>query len=221
MPFAATLIAALVAGFVAREALDLPLVAAMAIALVGWPRRRLRGAAGAALIRRRRASAPGCLGVDADRDAVGTRRDASNEGRVLMVNDNLAEAARAAQTGVSRAGSAAACTASSRSIPRSSRIHDHRERGKVVNAAWNGYNLINALSLGAVGLGWFASRLTETQPQRLSERERKLAMAKDGFTLAALATGIANGVEGARLASLEPEGAVPIERGTTPRRRRR
>jgi hypothetical protein len=32
--FAATLIAALVAGFVAREALDLPLVAAMAIALV-------------------------------------------------------------------------------------------------------------------------------------------------------------------------------------------
>jgi len=32
-PFAATLIAALVAGFVARELLDLPLVAAMAIAL--------------------------------------------------------------------------------------------------------------------------------------------------------------------------------------------
>lgn len=33
-PFAATLIAALAAGFVARELLDLPLVAAMAIALV-------------------------------------------------------------------------------------------------------------------------------------------------------------------------------------------
>lgn len=33
-PFAATLIAALVAGFVARNALDLPLVAAMAVALV-------------------------------------------------------------------------------------------------------------------------------------------------------------------------------------------
>jgi len=32
--FAATLIAALVAGLLAREALDLPLVAAMAIALV-------------------------------------------------------------------------------------------------------------------------------------------------------------------------------------------
>ena len=34
MPFAATLIAALLAGFLAREALGLPLVAAMAIALV-------------------------------------------------------------------------------------------------------------------------------------------------------------------------------------------
>jgi hypothetical protein len=33
VPFAATLIAAVVAGLVAREALDLPLVAAMAIAL--------------------------------------------------------------------------------------------------------------------------------------------------------------------------------------------
>lgn len=44
--FAATLIAALLAGFVAREALDLPLVAAMAIALVA-------GLAADALVRRR------------------------------------------------------------------------------------------------------------------------------------------------------------------------
>jgi hypothetical protein len=53
-------------------------------------------------------------------------------------------------------------------------ISDHRERGKVVNAAWNGYNMINAVSLGAVATGWFASRLTETQPKRLSSRERDL-----------------------------------------------
>ena len=41
-------------------------------------------------------------------------------------------------------------------------------------------------------------------------------MAKDGLTLAALATGIASGVQGARLAREAPEGAVPIERGTKP-----
>jgi hypothetical protein len=45
-PFVATLLAALVAGFVAREALGLPLVAAMAIALVA-------GLAADALARRR------------------------------------------------------------------------------------------------------------------------------------------------------------------------
>ncbi len=47
-PFAATLLAALVAGFIAREALDLPLAAAMAIALVAglaadWAARRRLG----------------------------------------------------------------------------------------------------------------------------------------------------------------------------------
>jgi hypothetical protein len=67
-----------------------------------------------------------------------------------------------------------------------------------------------------VALGWFGSRLTETRPDRLTAEERKLAMAKDGLTLAALGTGIASGVQGARLARQAPEGAVPIERGTKP-----
>jgi hypothetical protein len=42
-----------------------------------------------------------------------------------------------------------------------------------------------------------------------------LAVAKDGFTLTALATGVASGVLGARLARA-PEGAVSMERGTKP-----
>jgi hypothetical protein len=95
-------------------------------------------------------------------------------------------------------------------------IDDKRERGKVVNAAWNGYNLINSVSLGAVAAGWFASRLTETRPDRLTERERKLALAKDGLTLAALGTGIASGVQGSKLAGQAPEGAVPVEAGNKP-----
>jgi hypothetical protein len=51
---------------------------------------------------------------------------------------------------------------------------DRRQRGKVVNAAWNDYNVINAISLGSVALGWFASRVTETRLDRLTE-ERSLA----------------------------------------------
>jgi len=44
----------------------------------------------------------------------------------------------------------------------------------------------------------------------------QIAMAKDGLTLLALGTGIASAMQGARLARQEPEGAVPIERGTKP-----
>jgi len=133
-----------------------------------------------------------------------------------MVNDNLAEAARAAHDWGLASWLGGSMYGQFALNPSVARIQDHRERGRVVNAAWNGYNVINALSLGAVALGWFASRITETQPRRLSSRERDLARAKDGLTLAALATGVASAVEGARLASMEPEGAVPIERGTKP-----
>ena len=48
------------------------------------------------------------------------------------------------------------------------------------------------------------------------ESERQLAKAKDGLTLAALATGLTSGILGARLAKQAPEGAVPIEGGTKP-----
>lgn len=133
-----------------------------------------------------------------------------------MVNDNLAEAARAAHDWGLASWLGGSMYGQFALNPSVERIGDHRERGRVVNAAWNGYNTINAVSLGAVALGWFASRLTETKPRRLSKREKGLAKAKDGLTLTALATGVASAIEGARLASAAPEGAVPIERGTTP-----
>jgi hypothetical protein len=133
-----------------------------------------------------------------------------------MTNDTLAEAARAAHDWGLASWLGGSMFGKFALNPSVAQISDHRERGKVVNAAWNGYNVINALSLGAVALGWFASRFTETRPSRLSSRERDLAKAKDGLTIAALVTGAASAVEGARLAKAEPEGAVPIERGTKP-----
>lgn len=132
-----------------------------------------------------------------------------------MVNENLAEAARAAHDWGLASWLGGTMFGKFALNPSVARIDDHRERGKVVNAAWNGYNAINAASLGAVALGWFASHLTDGE-RRASGRERTLMRAEDGLTLAALATGVASAVEGARLARAAPEGAVPIERGTTP-----
>jgi hypothetical protein len=134
----------------------------------------------------------------------------------MTTTDTVAEAARAAHDWGLASWLGGSMFGKFALNPSVAQISDHRERGKVVNAAWNGYNVINAVSLGAVATGWFASRLTETHPKRLTPRERELAKAKDGLTVAALLTGIASGIEGARLASTEPEGAVPIERGTVP-----
>lgn len=133
-----------------------------------------------------------------------------------MTNDAIAEAARAAHDWGLASWLGGSMFGKFALNPSVAQISDHRERGKVVNAAWNGYNLINTVSLSAVAAGWFASRLTETHPTRLSDRERDLAKAKDGLTIVALLTGAASGIEGARLAKAEPEGAVPIERGTVP-----
>jgi hypothetical protein len=133
-----------------------------------------------------------------------------------MVNDTLAQSARAAHDWGLASWLGGSMYGQFALNPAVARIDDKRERGKVVNAAWTGYNLINAVSLGSVAVGWFASRLTETRPDRLTEEERKLARVKDGLTLAALGTGIASAVQGARLAREAPEGAVPIERGTKP-----
>jgi hypothetical protein len=133
-----------------------------------------------------------------------------------MTNDTVAEAARAAHDWGLASWLGGSMFGKFALNPSVAQISDHRERGKVVNAAWNGYNAINAVSLGAVATGWFASRLTETRPKRLSGRERDLAKAKDGLTIAALVTGVASAIEGARLAKVEPEGAVPVEMGTKP-----
>ena len=95
-------------------------------------------------------------------------------------------------------------------------ITDLAERGKVANAAWNSYNVVNAAGLGAAALGWGAARLTETQPQRMSERERQLSKAKDVLMGIAVSSGVVNGALGAKLAKSAPEGAVPIETGTQP-----
>ena len=95
-------------------------------------------------------------------------------------------------------------------------VGDKAERGKIVNGAWNGYNLVNSFGLGAVALGWVAARATEARGGQMTDAEHTLARVKDALVASAVVTGVASGVQGARLAKQAPEGAVPIEDGTTP-----
>ena len=93
---------------------------------------------------------------------------------------------------------------------------DKSDRGRIVNGAWNGYNAVNTLGLGAVALGWAGARMTEAREGQMTDTEHTLALVKDALVATALVTGVASGVQGGRLAKQAPEGAVPVEDGTTP-----
>jgi len=95
-------------------------------------------------------------------------------------------------------------------------ISDPLERGKVVNAAWRRYGVVNALSLAAVTVGWLGARADEAANRHLGERERRLATARDVLLGAVAATGLASAAEGVRFSRLAPDGAVPLLDGDHP-----
>ncbi|MEA2304809.1 MAG: hypothetical protein QOH43_2089 [Solirubrobacteraceae bacterium] len=92
-------------------------------------------------------------------------------------------------------------------------ISDPYERGKLVNAAWRRYGIVNTLSLAAVVTGWAGARLDEASDRRLSPTERRLARAKDALVGFVAVTGIAAAIEGTRFSREAPQGAVPLQDG--------
>jgi hypothetical protein len=97
--------------------------------------------------------------------------------------------------------------------PSVTEISDPAERGKVVNAAWRRYGVINTVSLAAVGAGWIGARADEAANRRLSGREKRLAIARDVLLGAVATTGLASAVQGMRFARMAPGGAVPLADG--------
>lgn len=134
----------------------------------------------------------------------------------MTVNDTLANSTRAAHDVGLAAWLGGSMFGKFAHNPSLKKISSHSERGSVANAAWNGYNIVNTVGLGAAAVGWGASRLTETRSRKLSDAEQKLSVAKDGLMAVALVTGAASGVQGARLAKQATDGAVPVETGTQP-----
>lgn len=134
----------------------------------------------------------------------------------MSVNDSLANGTRAAHDVGLAAWLGGAMFGKFAHNPSLVEISSRSERGSVRNAAWNGYNPVNAIGLGTAALGWIAARTTEANPDNLTGRERALSTANDGLMAAALVTSALSGVQGARLARQAPEGAVPMETGTKP-----
>jgi hypothetical protein len=97
--------------------------------------------------------------------------------------------------------------------PSVTQISDKAERGKLVNAAWRRYGMVNSVSLLAVLSGWVGARAKEAAPRQLSPAERRLAVAKDALVGVVSVTGVATAIEGVRFARQAPFGAVPLEDG--------
>jgi hypothetical protein len=97
--------------------------------------------------------------------------------------------------------------------PSVTEISDKTQRGKLINAAWRRYGAVNSVSLAAVLAGWAGARVNESAPSRLSDAERRLALAKDVLVGLVAVTGVASGIEGMRFARQAPGGAVPLEDG--------
>jgi hypothetical protein len=97
--------------------------------------------------------------------------------------------------------------------PSVTEISDKAERGKLVNAAWRRYGIINSLSLAAVVGGWLGARAKEAAPRQLSEPERRLAVAKDALVGVVAVMGAITAAEGVRFSKQAPGGAVPLDDG--------
>lgn len=100
--------------------------------------------------------------------------------------------------------------------PALSEVSDERERGKVTNKAWRRYGVVNALALTGILAGWLGARAHEAKPDKLTPRERRIALGKDVLTGAVAATGIAAGVTGMRFNEMAEDGAVPLSDGDHP-----
>jgi hypothetical protein len=99
--------------------------------------------------------------------------------------------------------------------PSLSAIDSEADRGKILNTTWNRYNIINVASFAMAAATWFPGRLG-LSGKEIDQQTRNLVLAKDVLFGVGALTGLASVIQGRALTRQAPEGAVPIESGTTP-----
>ena len=94
-------------------------------------------------------------------------------------------------------------------------VSNPRERGKLVNTAWQRYGFVNSLSLLTLAAAYAPARVGEARRDMLTEREHRIIRGKDIAMASLFATGLASAIQGVRFARMEPGGAIPLEDGST------
>ena len=99
--------------------------------------------------------------------------------------------------------------------PSLSAIASEAERGKILNTTSNRSHTINVAPLATAAATWFPGRLA-LSGEEIDQQTRNLVLAKDALFVVGALTGLASVIQGRALSGQAPEGAVPIESGTTP-----
>ena len=94
-------------------------------------------------------------------------------------------------------------------------IGSEADRGKILNTAWNRFNLISAVSFVVSAATWFPGRLG-LSGKEIDQQTRSLVLAKDLLFAVGTVSGIASVLLGRALAGEAPGGATPIASGTRP-----
>lgn len=94
-------------------------------------------------------------------------------------------------------------------------IHSEDERGKVLAEAWQRYNVVNTISLGAAALTWLLGRAV-ISGRSIDEETRNLVRLKDVLLGATVATSVVNMLSGREMSEQAPDRAVPVRDGDAP-----
>jgi len=94
-------------------------------------------------------------------------------------------------------------------------VEDERERGRLVQAAWDRYRIVNAISLVCTTGTWLAGRLF-LSGREVSAEARTLTTVKDALVAGSTVTGVAGLVLTSKLSSMNSRDEQPIFSGLEP-----
>jgi hypothetical protein len=95
-------------------------------------------------------------------------------------------------------------------------LENKPDRGKLLNKAWNRYNAVNATAVGTAIATWLVGRSSISGRYTLDDEGNNLVRTKDALLATAAVTGLASMISGLSLSRQAPEGAVPLDSGTSP-----
>jgi len=95
-------------------------------------------------------------------------------------------------------------------------IDSKPDRGKILNSAWNRFNVVSTISTGTAIATWLTGRAAISGELALDEEANNLVRTKDALLATAAVTGLVSMLSGISLSRQAPDGATPLDDGLTP-----